>query len=694
MADMESSAWPLAVHVLYDEGAPTPPNEKRVETPAEGFALAVHSRLSAGERAPHVPVRLWRSRTRDGVLTFPRRVPLEWAQKNVVIVAVDENLFDQRVEWDKCISALARESTPGRDLILPISIRADASRVSTLFSDINHIDASGSRDLREDEGVFQAVYTAILRQLVPNLPRVFLCHAKADGEPIARAVRRHLYESSQLSCFFDMHDIPHGHRVKESIETSIDDAVVLVIWTDKLLVSPWCQMEVIEARKRQRPMLVLDALVDRVPRLFPFLGNMPVIRWNGDPAPVVSAVLLELIRTQHLEAVFKARSAGLPEVPSFCLHPPDLLDNMWGQLPRAERHVAQAREISVYPDPPLRAHELEVLREVVPEKHFLSLSEWQALRAAGELRSTWDERVNLRPEPLRDFSLGVSLSESETWAEIGLAAAHQSDISFHVALQLILLGAKVHWGGDLRPDGFGSQLQWIVQAYQHPSRPPQDHVALLVPFTLSTEQRLDRTAVSERRRFADVRVMPAPVPSTPAPEARSTEGRALNALALSEMRSELAELCQARILLGGGTASFQGLYPGVAEEAFEALRKGRPIYILGGFGGAASMFYDAIVAPSSKGAARLRDACRTNGAAADLSVRAAHERLVASLGRSAFAFDPDSMLRELADLGAEGLAEQNALSVRENERLAETQDLYEILELLIKGITTVKARST
>ncbi len=690
---MTTAIWPFAVHIVYDEGIPPLPTEKKFETQAEGFAREMHSRLSAGERAPRVPVRLWRSQTHNGVLTVPRRVPLHWAVKNVVVVAVDENLFDRRTAWDECLATLAREATPGRDLILPISMRADASRISASFGDVNHIDASGSADVREDERVFQAVYTAILRQLVPRLPHVFLCHAKADGTPIAQVVRRYLYESSQLSCFFDMHDIPHGHRVKESIENSISDSVILVVWTDKLLVSPWCQMEVIEARKRQRPMLVLDALVDRVPRLFPFLGNMPVVRWQGDPAPIVSAILLELVRTHHLEAVFDARSSGTHEVPRFCLHPPDLLDNIWTEARHEESDDARPRDLLVYPDPPLRAHELEVLRGLVPKKQFLSLAEWQALRAAGELHSDCRQMGSLRAEPLLAFSLGVSLSESDTWSEIGLTAAHQSDISFQIALQLILLGAKVHWGGDLRPDGFGRQLQWIVEAYQHPSRAPQDHVALLVPFTPSAEHALDRAAVSMRRRFADVCLLPSPVASIAQAEPHSAEGRALNALALSAMRSELAELCQVRILLGGGVKKFQGLYPGVAEEGFASVRSGRPIYVVGGFGGAASMVYEAIVAPSSKGASGLLGACRTNGPAADLHVRSAHERLVAMAGKPELAFEPESMVRTLSALGAEGLAERNALSIEENERLATTQDLHEILELLIKGIAAVRART-
>src|SRR3982751_6707516 len=54
-------------------------------------------------------------------------------------------------------------------------------------------------------------------------------------------------KSLKFSCFFDTYDIPHGYPVRKSIEDSIHESVVLVIWTDKLLDSSWCQLEIIEA---------------------------------------------------------------------------------------------------------------------------------------------------------------------------------------------------------------------------------------------------------------------------------------------------------------------------------------------------------------------------------------------------------------------------------------------------------------
>lgn len=288
--------------------------------------------------------------------------------------------------------------------------------------------------------------------------------------------------------------------------------------------------------------------------------------------------------------------------------------------------------------------------------------------------------------------MGISVSASDTWIDMGLMGEHQDELSFQIALQLILLGAKLVWGGDLRPDGFGSQLKWIVQAYQHPAQAPQDHVSMVVPYTPAPEATLDASAIEARRTFAQIRLMPPPVMLTsPEPsEPSSIEGRALTALALSTMRFELARDCDARIVLGGGISKFKGLYPGIAEEAYETVRSGRPLYVVGGFGGAAMAIYEAIAVPRSPGAERLMEAARTAGAAASEEVRRAHAALTASAEIPDLAFAPERMIAAFSGLGPEGLAQRNGLSIDENDRLSKSQDIDEVLALIVKGIIGVK----
>jgi hypothetical protein len=385
--------------------------------------------------------------------------------------------------------------------------------------------------------------------------------------------------------------------------------------------------------------------------------------------------------------------------PDFGLHPPDVLDNALS-MAYASRSAPAARrvrrgKIFVYPDPPIKSNELLLLQKLVPQRRHLSLIEWRALRAAKALTDRWDTSRDPRPNPFRKLRIGISVSAAETWAELGLIGQHQEELTRSIALEIILLGAKVIWGGDLRPEGFGSQLQRIVRTYQHPLHSTQDHVGLFVPFSPDPKKLLTVEDLQSRRMFADVHVLENPLGSlldrdlsVASAQARAV---ALAAVAFSMMRVELAAECDARIVVGGNLHSFMGLYPGIAEEAFEAVRKNKPLYVLAGFGGAAQAVYRAI-RRSPAGCAKLIDVSHKVGAAKDPLNRREHEHLIAAINRPKLKFDPESMVREFWRLGLAGLAERNGLSREENERLAESQNVHEILELLVKGLSAVRRR--
>jgi hypothetical protein len=59
--------------------------------------------------------------------------------------------------------------------------------------------------------------------------------------------------------------------------------------------------------------------------------------------------------------------------------------------------------------------------------------------------------------------------------------------------------------------------------------------------------------------------------------------------ALTAMRARTSEVTQARVVVGGKVAGFQESLPGVAEEAAWTVRRSKPLYVAGGFGGAAAL---------------------------------------------------------------------------------------------------------
>jgi hypothetical protein len=588
---------------------------------------------------------------------------------------------------------------PLRDVVLPVSIFGEAHRVSPAFRDINHVPVADPEKLLTDEEVYQAILTTLLRSILsPSLagtvvlpeadvkaalPRVFFCHCKADGDSLARKLRGYLYEHTQLSGFFDMHDIPHGQGVHETIRSAIAESCLLVVWTDNLLQSRWCQFEILEARSQQRPLLVLDALRVQAPRVFPFLSNMPVVRWSNNPGELMSRLLLELVRTNHISLLFQSLSTRVTPAPRFMLHPPDIMEanNVLRTHSTEPAAPGESSAIVVYPDPPLPAEELIFLGQAFPTLHLHSLSEWTALQAAG-LLSTTESPAETHPCPLSGLSIGLSVSSAESWPRMGLIPEHQDDYIVDIARQLILLGARLLWGGDLRPEGLGGRLEQLVQQYHQADHAPQDHIASYLAWPNYRD--VPPKEIEKRRKFADVECLPNPQP-------QGKPSYALDALAFSLMRRQLAAHSRARIVLGGRLSAYRGRYPGIVEEAWETLLAGGALYIVGGFGGASRAVYDAIVRPGSANDLEQawNERCKDKTIADN---NADYDALARSFNLD-LRVDHPGLLQRLGEYGIDGLCRHNGLSEADNARLATSQDLPEIISLLVQGLVTIVTRT-
>lgn len=686
---------PVAVHIVVQDGAPGSP------TPAFILATEIYERLARGQRPSGVPVNVWKGVPGPtGTLAVPRMPALDVAIRNLIVVLIDQTFFEARKEWQSYLDALNSNLREKQDVLLPVSICSDAHRAAAALADINCVPVKDPLNVARDELVFQAIFTTLLRLLPdgpplgtelssPQLevsmlhapPRVFLCHAKSDGDQLAREIRRYIYEETQLSCFFDSHDIPHGMSVRASIQRSIAESCLLVVWTDKFLESRWCQAEVAEARQYQRPILVLDALRIQSPRVVPSFVNMPVVRWRDNPGEVLSALLLELVRTRHTWALFKSTQTRGAPATAFRAYPPDKVEA--GDLLTCRAFGAKLSkledELVVYPDPPLHAEELDALHSAFPKLRLRSLSEWMALWAADGLSKEGPMPWNGSQAILSSLSIGLSVSEAETWPNLGLIAQHQEDFLVSMARQLILLGGRLLWGGDLRQHGIGERLEALVRAYHHAGHAPQDHIACYLAWPIYRD--IAPNELQERRAIADVLCLPQPLPD-------ATEEPALDALCYSVLRRKMAKDSHARIILGGKLRGYAGRYPGVVEEALETVKQGIPLYVVGGFGGAARAVFDAIVQPENQNALRTAwDERRRDDSIRDIHQR--YDSLANSMeeGLSDLRVDHDVMLKDFAELGIGGLSARNRLTPEENERLASCQDIHEITALLVKGLS-------
>lgn len=215
----------------------------------------------------------------------------------------------------------------------------------------------------------------LVERAVPKV-KIFLSHAKTDGEEFTKRLRMRIHEQTDLATFFDVNSLPPGRRFAPRFRDEINESAFLAVHTDDYSSREWCCREVLYAKELARPILVVNLLEKGEVRAFPYLGNVPVIRIGG-------------VGNQHLD---RAVARLLDEVMRDLLwHRTvnELIRDSGGRIRAYARRpettdvaylLAQnvSPELIVYPDPPLATAELELLQALLPETEYLTLTQLEA----------------------------------------------------------------------------------------------------------------------------------------------------------------------------------------------------------------------------------------------------------------------------------------------------------------------------
>lgn len=300
----------------------------------------------------------------------PVPVQFQRAQHSVVFVLAD-NLLVAQPAWRSYVTGLVESLGPG-DTIIPVAITA-ISNLPPRLREFQAIQLSQIPDEKQGAVFLNDALHDLCRVLDPNAAKVsvFLSHAKRDGLQITNVIRRHLHEIARLDEFFDASDIPDGTRFGEFVaERARSTPALLAIQTDVYASREWCRLEVLEAKRRHVPIVVLSAVQGQEPRSFPYIGNTPVIRWLGETSlpAVVRALLGEVLRHRYFPRRVEAicRRYDLKQSQIFA-YPPELLTALTF---RAEMDaVGTTARKYLYPDPPLGSEELKLLAQFDPDLH-------------------------------------------------------------------------------------------------------------------------------------------------------------------------------------------------------------------------------------------------------------------------------------------------------------------------------------
>jgi hypothetical protein len=436
------------------------------------------------------------------------------------------------------------------------------------------------------------IVLAIARVLSPDdahITQLFISHAKADVVATGNAAKLlhdHVTQNSTGKAFFDSVTLLSGDGLAEQIEADAGRGVFVMIRGDAYSSRAWCQRELLIAKRHRIPSIAVEVLTHGEPRSLSFGGNCPTFVWDDTnqtaAGDIARRAMVEGVRAALflLEGRRVCELAELPEDTVVMSRPPELLD--------VESLRRAGPTLVLHPEPELSLFERQVLHGSYPR-----------LRLATPTSAYSNLLDRSFQAPLAGMQVALSLSDSPDVGGInGTTAEHVEDATVALARTLASAGAGIAYGGDFRTNGFTPLLIELLQAYNQTSSTPAQllHAYLGVPLDPGDAQDLAFTA-HHLGRFGDLAKevlldtwSKTDVEAWPAP--------AKAALYFSDMRRLMALQTQALVVIGGqavpknsnpARSGYGGRYPGGVEEAWRALEAGCPLYVVGGFGGAAEL---------------------------------------------------------------------------------------------------------
>jgi hypothetical protein len=256
-------------------------------------------------------------------------------------------------------------------------------------------------------------------------------------------------------------------------------------------------------------------------------------------------------------------------------------------------------------------------------------------------------------------TLAISTSEVDDAATPGLSPLLQRNLVVALARHVFAREGRIAYGGDFRKAGFAQLLARVQRAHARSTETAFPRITSYLTEALPPKERAHYV---DAVRFVDIRFIDI---ERGADDSAAAKARS-RAKSLRAMRGEIARDAAALVAVGGRTSGHTGWRPGIAEEIAAAVAADKPIYLVGGFGGAAGWYANAAFlggeVPSTPAPSEL--GAETTGG---LALPSVPEIVHALRGR---------LLR-------------NGLTKLENAHLARTVDADEIVGLVLRGLAKI-----
>jgi hypothetical protein len=283
---------------------------------------------------------------------------------------------------------------------------------------------------------------------------------------------------------------------------------------------------------------------------------------------------------------------------------------------------------------------------------------------------------------LNGKKIAISVSLNDDLEKKGFSEQHLNDISIEIARYIIANDGAAMYGGDLRVGGFTYYFSELSNQYKKPNDKSFKFINYFVfPNTkaLTREVRIDFMS-----KQIDVKVveLSKEIDVDENKEYRPFENnkdRFILCECFKNMRIQMAKDCNARILVGGRTSGYLGYMPGVIEEALFTFLEKKPLFLVGGFGGATDKLIRLI---KGEPVTELTD---------DFQYNTEFQKGYKEFIKDKYEYSNYKNIKEaFSKCDVKILSKLNKLSVEENEILFESKNIHEIVYLIMKGLRSIK----
>lgn len=320
------------------------------------------------------------------------KIPFSESVKNALIVLVDEHMFNDS-NWTIAINEVLK-SKPANTRVFPVSFSDYAFSINEVYlSPIQFIktaqkNPNTGNDIESNNKIIKYRLLESIAKFLFNVKddydtneysdppiKLFISHAKHDGEDLAIQFRNHIYSNTKLKAFFDANDIADGHQFEQEIKKHIDYSAFVIFNTDEYANREWCRKEVIIAKRYRCPIISVMDIKKGERRSFPYSGNFPTIIWNNNFEEIINLILSQVISDKYNELYLKSivKMYDLEKEYSCLVLPkaPELFNYIDIENFKEEKEEVKSL-IVLYPDPPIGIEELSLLNDVDKKIKFLT----------------------------------------------------------------------------------------------------------------------------------------------------------------------------------------------------------------------------------------------------------------------------------------------------------------------------------